>query len=723
LLQALRVDVMKDRIRQPKKRGLTRVPVIMQMEEVESGACALAMIAAYYGKWLSPMKVREDTGVSRDGANAANIVKAAEAYGLRAQGFGCTAEELRNIGSFPCIIHWKGRHFVVLRGFFKKRAFIVDPARGALTVPAEEFEESFSGVCLLFEPGEGFRPEGEKKNVFRYARKWLTGAKTATLFVMLTIFIGSMFDFINPLFAGFFMDRVLTGENAGLLMPFLFLLVMAGLIELIVSALGDIYRLKLNARMDVVGSSAYMWKMLRLPMEFFSHRLSGDLILRQQANVDIAASLVDTFVPLLLQAFMMLFFLYFLLEMNVMIALVGLLSVVLNLFVSRYISAKRVNIMRARQRDAGRLASASVNGIEMMESIKSCGGESGFFQNWAGLQAAMNTHEVRYERVSRYLGVIPPLLSAVASASVLFLGVWLIMQGRFSLGMIQVALGLMEAFLDPAESLIFAGQTLQEMRTDMERVDDVMEYPVDRCYTDRPLSEEEDYSKLTGDLELKHVTFGYSKMAPPILSDASMHVKAGSMTALVGASGSGKSTVARLITGLYEPWSGEILFDGKKTEEIDRNVFKGSVAAIEQNIVLFDDTIEENITMWDESVEDYEMILAARDAGIFDHIMAREGGFEGRLAGGGREFSGGEREQLEITRVLAQDPSILILDEAAESLDAETERRILRSIRARGITCVIIAQRESTLRECDEIYAIKDGHIAPAEGGMEFELV
>ena len=473
--------------------------------------------------------------------------------------------------------------------------------------------------------------------------------------------------------------------------------------------------------MAAAGNSEYMWKILRLPMQFFSQRLAGDILLRQGTNATIAATLVNTLAPLVLHALMMVVYLILMLRWSVILTMTGIAAIILNLLVSQIITAKRINITRVQMRDTGKLAAATVSGIQMIETIKASGSENGWFRKWAGYQASVNAQNVRYARLNRYLGIIPSALSATANALVLILGVLLTMQGRFTLGTILLFQGFLNSFMAPAEEIIAAGQNLQEMRTDMERVEDVMRYPDDPAFSGISLPDEADFSKLSGELELKHVTFGYSRLEEPLIRDFSMHVRPGSSVALVGASGCGKSTITRLISGLYMPWSGEILFDGKPASEIDRSVFTGSVAVVDQEIVLFDDSIADNIKMWDSSVEDFEMILAARDAQIYDDIMARKGGFRHRLAENGRDLSGGQRQRLEIARVLAQDPSIIIMDEATSALDARTEFELVKAVRDRGITCIVIAHRLSTIRDCDEIIVLEHGNVV--ERGTHEELM
>jgi NHLM bacteriocin system ABC transporter peptidase/ATP-binding protein len=719
------------KLRSPVRKGRARVPVIMQMEALECGAASLAMVMAYYGKWVPLEQVRLDCGVSRDGSNAKNMLIAARNYGFEAQGFRCETEALREDIALPCIIHWNFNHFVVLNGFRGNYAWINDPAKGEVRIPIEEFDSAFTGICLQIVPGQDFLPSGKRRSTLAFARNRLKGAAAAVAFVLLSTVIGYLFGIINPVFSRFFMDHLLTGENRELLLPFVGLMVLMGLIQVTASWIQAVYALKINGKMTVVGSSEYMWTVLRMPMEFFSQRLAGDILQRQGTNATIASTLVTTLTPLLLNTIMMIVYLVVMLHSSLLLTAVGIVTILLNIIVSRIVSAKRVNITRVQMRDAGKLAAATVSGIQMVETIKASGAENGYFQKWAGYQASVNTQRVRFIRLNQYLGIIPSALSAIADALVMILGVLLSMQGKFTLGSIMLFHGFLDSFMAPAMTLISAGQSLQEMRTDMERVEDVMRYPTDPAFSDTPVSEETDYSKLSGEVELKNVTFGYSRLGEPLIRDFSMHVKRGSRVAFVGPSGCGKSTLSKLISGLYTPWSGEILFDGKPIRSIDRSVFTGSVAVVDQEIVLFEDTIANNIKMWDESIEDFEMILAARDAQIYDDIIAREGGFRGHLTEGGRDLSGGQRQRLEIARVLAQDPSIIIMDEATSALDARTEYELVKAVKDRGITCIVIAHRLSTIRDCDEIIVLDHGQVVErgtheelmAHGGAYTELV
>lgn len=697
------------KIKQPVTKGAAKVPVVMQMEALECGAASLTMILAYYGKWIPLEQVRADCGVSRDGSNARNVLKAARGYGLVAKGYRYEPEELKKNGRFPCIIHWNFNHFLVLNGFRGNKAVLNDPAKGNYTVSMDTFDKSFTGICLQFEPGENFQPGGKPKSMLAFAKKRLAGAGAAVAFIVLTTIISSLIGIINPAFSRIFLDRLLTGQNPDWLVPFIIALTALSVVQLIVAWINAVWSLRIDGKLAVTGSASFLWKVLRLPMEFFSQRMAGDIQTRQSSNASISSTLVHTFAPLALNTLMMVFYLAVMLRYSWILTLIGLTSVFVNLIVGRIISAKRVNITRVQMRDAGKLAGATVAGIEMIETIKASGAENGYFEKWAGYQASVNTQKVKFMRLNQYLGLVPSFVNTITQTAVLALGIWLTMQGRFTVGMIMAFQGFLSAFMSPATMLISAGHMLQEMRTEMERVEDVMEYPTDVEFASD--SEENEYDKLSGAIEMKDVTFGYSRLGEPLIEHFNLTLRPGSRVAFVGASGCGKSTLSKLISGLYKPWSGEILFDGKRISEIDRSVFTGSLAVVDQDIILFEDTIANNIKMWDTSIEDFEMIMAARDAHLHEDVMQREGGYQYRITEGGKDFSGGQRQRMEIARVLAQDPTIIIMDEATSALDAKTEYEVVRSIKDRGITCIVVAHRLSTIRDCDEIIVMDNGKV------------
>ena len=711
------------KINQPVKKGVAKVPVIMQMEALECGAACLTMILAYYSKWIPLEKVRVDCGVSRDGSNAGNVLRAARHYGLNADGYKVEPQVLMEQAMFPCIIHWNFNHFVVLDGFRNGKAVLNDPARGKVEVPIKEFDESFTGVCLMFSPGENFEPSGKPKSVLSFAAKRLKGAEGAVIFCIVTTVIASLFEVIQPAFYQVFIDRLLTKKNPEWVMPFLIILSVFTGLQILVAWINVVYSLRINGKLAIVGNSSFMWKILRMPMEFFSQRMAGDIQSRQTSNAEVASNLVNSFAPLALQTGMMIFYLAVMVRMSIPMTIVGLISVLINAGFSRYISEQRINISRVMVRDSGKLTGTTVAGIEMIESIKASGSENGFFERWAGYQASVARQDVRFSRTDEYLGILPEIVSGITDTLVLCMGIGLAMRGEFSPGMISAFGIYMKQFLSPANNLIATGQQLQEIRTEMERIEDVMEYREDDIGLKELPADSPDvsFAKLSGKVEMRDVTFGYSPLGKPLIKDFNMSLEPGKSIAFVGASGSGKSTLAKLLSGLYKPWSGEILFDGKPFAEIDKTVFRGSLAVVDQEITLFEDTIANNIKMWDTTIESYEMILAARDAQIHDKIMEREGGYEYKISENGTDFSGGERQRLEIARVLAQDPTIVIMDEATSALDARTEFNVVKSIRDRGVTTIVIAHRLSTIRDCDEIVVMDHGMVA--ERGTHEELL
>lgn len=711
---------MSAKIKSPLRQGVAKVPVVMQLEALECGAACLTMILAYYGRWVPLEQIRTDCGVSRDGSNAVNILKAARSYGLTAGGARYEPESIRAHGQFPCIVHWNFNHFVVLCGFKGDKVYLNDPARGTVTISMEEFDNSFTGVALLFEPGESFTPGGRQKSIWSFIRKRLPSLRVPIIITVTVSVISSLLGIVSPVFDRIFYDRLLTRQNVDWIRPYFIALAVLYALQIFLTFLQSDTNLRFNGKINAVGSLSFMWKLFHLPMQFFSQRMTGDILSRANSNSTVANTLVNTLSPLLLNIGMMIFYFVVMLRYSVLLTVVGLVSVVCNLLMSQVISEKRINLSRVLTRDSGKLYSTTVSGLQMIETIKSNGAEAGFFETWSGQAAAVNAQTQKYSQQELVLGLIPQAVGSLAGSVILGIGVGLMMKGDFTLGSLTAFQGFYSAFSSPAGQLIRAGQTIQELRTQMERIEDVMEYPDDPMISTAK-DNGEDLQKLSGAIEIRNLSFGYSPLAAPLIENFNISIKPGSRVAFVGSSGCGKSTLSKLISGLYEPRSGEILFDGKPIKEIDHRVFAGSVAVVDQDIILFEDTIANNVKMWDESIQDFEVILAARDAQIHNDILERPKGYNYKLLEGGKDLSGGQRQRLEIVRVLAQDPTIIILDEATSALDAKTEYDVVRSIKDRGITCIVIAHRLSTIRDCDEIVVLDHGKVV--ERGTHEELM
>lgn len=692
------------------------VPVVMQMEMVECGAASLGMILAYHKKWLPLEQLRKDCGISRDGCSAKQLLLAGRSYGMEVNAYKLDGEELQELT--PAIIHWNFNHFVVYKGKKGNHHYLNDPARGKVKVTQEEFDKAFTGIALTFEPTEAFKPGGSRASILGFVRRRLKNTWAAAFFIFVTGLLTALIGIATPLFSQIFMDDILSGKNPDWFKPFMAAFVAVIGVNILIEGLKGIYARKYNASMAIDANSHFFWHLLRLPMDFFSQRYVGDLILRQKSNQNIASTLVQRLAPLSIQFMLLVLYLTFMLRYSVLLTCIGLGAMGINMLLASYISSLRVDMSRVAERDMGKYYGVTMSCLDNMETIKAAGAENGFFNHWAGYYTNMHNTEARSARKDQLYGIWPGMLQALTGNAILIIGAYLIMDGEFTIGMLMAFQGFMTSFMAPVQHLFMATEMVIEMRTQMERVEDVLKYPVEERDAIRTQGGR---GKLGGRIELKHVTFGYNRFSQPQIKDFSLSMEPGKSVALVGTSGCGKSTLAKLITGLYQPWEGEILFDGKPLSEINADEFSNSVAMIDQNVVMFDDTVAANIKMWDTSIEDFAMILACRDAQIREDVVSRPEGFNTRLVKGGKNFSGGQLQRMEIAAALAREPVILIMDEATSALDAETEKRIMDSIRMMGVTLIVVAHRLSTIRDCDEIIVLEKGEVV--ERGTHQALV
>jgi NHLM bacteriocin system ABC transporter peptidase/ATP-binding protein len=691
---------------------LRRSPTVLQMEAVECGAAALAIVLAHYGRWVPLEELRVACGVSRDGSKASNVVKAARGYGLVAKGFKKEPAALRSL-SLPAILHWNFNHFVVLDGFRKGRVFLNDPATGPRDVSDEELDQAFTGVVLTFEPGPDFQRLGDPPRLIPALRRRLAGSRAALVFVLLAGLGLALPGLVIPVFSKVFVDSVLLENRREWLPPLLVAMGLAALLTGLLTWIQQVYLLRLETRLAVGSSSGFLWHVLRLPTVFFSQRFAGDISSRVAINDRVAQLLSRDLATNALGALMVVFFAAILFRYDVVLTLVGIGVVSLNVAALRYVSRRRVDGNRRLAQDQGKLLGTAIGGLQTIETLKATGGESDLFARWAGFQAKVVNGQQDLERYSQILDAVPPLLSAINTALILGLGGLRVMNGSLSLGGLVAFQLLMASFTAPINRLVSLGGRLQTVEGDMNRLDDVLRYRIDPTAASGSggLPEPGAPVRLRGFLDLHQVSFGYSRLDPPLIEEFDLALKPGFRIALVGGSGSGKSTISRLVTGLYEPWGGEIRFDGARRREVPAAVLTGSLAAVDQNVFLFEGTVRENLTLWDVTIPLPEVVAAAKDACIHEDIAARQGGYESLVEEGGANWSGGQRQRLEIARALVGRPSLLVLDEATSALDSTTESRIDENLRRRGCTCLIVAHRLSTIRDADEIIVLDKGKV------------
>ena len=688
------------------KSKLAKVPQVMQMEVVECGAASLTMILAHYGKWLPLEEVRAACGVSRDGSSAKMILQAARNYGLDAKGFRMSPEALE--GKQPAIIHWNFEHFVVFRGFDRKgRACINDPGIGPVKWPMEEFRKHYTGVCLTFEPTEKFEKGGQQTSILSYMKKNLNGVSEAFWLTFSFALMGAFVALLSPLFTRIFLDEILSGKNADWVKWFFIGMGALAVFQFFVVLLQSRYTKRVAGALALKSNKDYLRHLLRLPMSYFAMRHVGDLQQRMHLNQEITNSLIEVLAPQVINIGLLVLYLFLMFSYSFWLTIIGFVAAGVNLAIVHYFANLRINLIRSMEQSEGQYFSATISCIDNMESIKAAGAETGFFKYWSGLWAHKFNVNANADKQQAQMALLPVMANALCSVAVLVLGAYLILQGDLTVGMLMAFQGFMGSFLAPVNELVNGSQKIVEMRSQMERVEDVMKYPEDHRDSEKEILQ----GKLGGLLEMKHVTFGYSPIQPPLIEDFNLRVEPGHSVALVGPSGCGKSTLAKLISGLYKPWSGEILFDGRPIESIPNEELTNSVAVIDQNVVLFDDTIAQNIRMWDPSIEDFTLMMACNDAEIRADIVSRPEGFDTKIVKGGQNFSGGQRQRFEIATALAREPMVLIMDEATSALDPKTEDEVMKRIRRMGPTQVIVAHRLSTIRDCDEIIVMDQGKI------------
>ena len=705
-----------DALRHPLPRfsgRRVRTPTVLQMEAVECGAAALCIVLRHHGRYVSLEELRIACGVSRDGSKASSVARAARSYGLAAQGMRLEIDALGE-HPFPMIVFWNFNHFLVLEGLDKKRAWLNDPATGPRAVGIDEFSRCYTGVALVFRPQPDFQRMRRPRGMLAALGTRLRNGHAGLLYVFIASLAMVIPGLAIPVFSQVFVASYLIGRLDSWVKPLLLGMALTALLRAALVWLQQSSLLRLETRLSLSSSADFFWHVLRLPVDFFSQRHAANIAQRVGANDNIAQLVSGELATNAVALVTLVFYATVMFAYDVVLTTAGIALTMLNVGVMAWLSRSRQDATLRLQKERGKLSAALVGGVQIMETIKAGGGEADFFARWIGLRAAVNNTEQALRLYFQVLGALPLLVSAAITAVILGFGGLRVMSGDMTIGMLVAFQSLMASFYAPVNNLMGLAGRMQEARADLDRLEDVLHYPIDaRFRSDGTPAAAAGFvdEKLQGALELRHVRFGYSRLEPPLLDDFCLSLAPGQRVALVGASGSGKSTVARLVMGLHQPWSGEILFDGRQRGEIAPRVLNASLAGVDQDVVLFSGSVRDNLSLWDQGLPEPDMVRAGQDAAIHATVAARSGGYDTAVTEGASNFSGGQRQRLEIARALAGNPRILVLDEATAALDTATEKEIDDSLRKRGCTCLIVAHRLSTIRDCDEIIVMEKGRI------------
>jgi NHLM bacteriocin system ABC transporter peptidase/ATP-binding protein len=698
--------------------AIARVPTILQMEAVECGAAALAMVLAHHGRHVPLEQMRVDCGVTRDGSKASGLLRAARMHGMTARGFKKEPNELAEL-PLPAIVFWNFNHFVVLEGFRKARAHVNDPARGRRSVDAAELDQAFTGVVLTFERGPDFRPGGTPPSAWRSLRQYLEGFRVA---IGIAFFIGLALvlpGIALPWLLGRFVDDVLVAHSGNLAWPLVAGFALASAARSLLLAWQAHVLMDSFGRAARVAARRFFAHALALPMAFYAQRSAGEIAARVDLNEHVATTISADLATIALDALTASFFFVLMVRMDPMLAAIVAGCAALEIAAWRVLAARTAEVSQELSVQGGKLAGTANGALANIDGIKAGGQEAALFLKWTGLQVQLLNASMRAQRFLTTLGQAPALLGLAAQLAVLGVGSALVIRGAFTVGDLVAFQVLMAGFTAPLHALFAHTQKLQALRGDLARLDDVLNHASEPGLDVLAAPHAAAAPRISGALEFRGVTFGYNRGEAPLIAEFSMTLRPGGRVAVVGASGSGKSTVAKLAAGLYAPWSGAILFDGQPRDVFERAHLAQGVAFVDQDVTLFEGSVRDNLTLWGKA-DEAALIEALRDAAVADEILARKGGLDAMLQEGARDLSGGQRQRLEIARALVGNPALLILDEATSALDTTSEALMESNLRRRGIACLVVAHRLSTVRDADEILVLHEGRIV--ERGTFAEL-
>lgn len=693
-----------------------KTPTILQMEATECGAASLAMVLAYFGCNIPLEQLRIDTGVSRNGVNGKNIYYAAQRYGLEVHGYSKNTEGLLKLDT-PCIIHWNFNHFVVFEGVKGKHFIINDPAQGRRKITKSEFSMSFTGVCMTFAKGPDFKAVEKQRSGREMAIKRLSNEKSSIAAMLLTGMLLIVPGILIPSFSKVFIDKVLIAKMDDWMLTLLIAMFLTLLFDVLFRILRSNMMIKLQTKLSLISSYNFLGRVFKLPVAFFEQRYAGDISERIKNNNEVNIFLTGDLGQAIMDVAIAVFYLIMMFMYSSALTLIGIVFIAITVAYTFFASKATETASKKTQQNMGKLVGALYAGFSIRDTLKASGAESGYVSRIMGLDANVFDAQQPLMRTTRILQAVPQAIMHIAEVVILMMGGISVIRGYMTPGTLVAFTQLLTSIAAPVMAVCALFSRIQTLKADMARVEDVEKYPL----PERDTEIVDINKKLDGNVEIKNISFGYSVLEAPVITDFSLSIPSGSSVALVGSSGCGKSTVAKIVSGLNDPWAGEVLIDDIPMHSIPRNIFNQSVSTVSQDINLFTGSIKENLTLWSHNVMEKSIISAAKDACIHDFITSLPGAYDFRISESGKNISGGQRQRLEIARALVTEPSLLIMDEATSALDPLVEKKVMDNIRRRGCSLLVVAHRLSTIRDCDEIIVIHDGKIA--ERGTHEQLI
>ena len=577
-------------------KKIKKVPVFIQLEALECGATCLAMILAYYKKYVSTDQLRIDCKISKNGSNAKNLVEAAHKHGLDAYGFKIEPEELqKQTNFFPCIIHWNFNHFVVLNGFKHNKVFLNDPAEGKITINLKQFSNCFTGICLIFKPNKNFKVNNKPKPILKFTAKTIKNTITVFCLIFIINLINFIINLIKPGFLRFLIDKILNSQNFNFVAPFIFIFTTITITELIIIWFQTVNFLKIKGAIASKNNYKFMWHLLHLPLKFFHYRFTGEIQFRQQFNSSITNQIFETSIPTALNCISIIIILIIMSRYSFNLTLIISSTILISSIFSKIISNKQINISKIQLKNEGQFNATTIAHLNMIETIKASGQEANFFKIWANNQAKLHNQNFKHHQLNQTLAFIPSLLTELSLKFTIILGAWLIMNQKFTLGMILTFNMLTKLINKPLNSLISTNQQVHFLKTKIERVNDVLNQQKENIFKNNNLIKHKKIKKLSGKIEIKNLNFMYNSDTTPIFTNFNFKINPGEKVAITGPTGSGKSTLIKLINCLLTPQHGEILFDDTPANQIEKNHFKKSITTLNSQPFFFKDSIKNNL--------------------------------------------------------------------------------------------------------------------------------